>query len=125
VRVYTNEDLERVHALRGETGVLSTPAAQPEPADTPRPRGRGEAEWRREAARVRAQMELLAAQAEELRRKLEASREEGRRVLGRRRGPSESALLARIEALTRRMDRLEADLLERARRDGALPGWLR
>ena len=38
---------------------------------------------------------------------------------------SEATLRAKLEALERRMRQAEDDLLDRARRDGALPGWLR
>jgi prefoldin subunit 5 len=133
VRVYTNEDLERVHPYRNETGVASVPAAagaaaeaRPDPAS--RTRARSEAYWRREAARVRERVRALDAQATALRASL-AEREEETRLLARRRrgssGSSASALQARLAALERRRQELQADLEERARREGALPGWLR
>ncbi|OFV89420.1 MAG: hypothetical protein A2V74_08240 [Acidobacteria bacterium RBG_16_70_10] len=128
VPLYTNEDLERVHPLRDETGVNSTPATPPASATGPasRPLSRGESFWRREAARVRARIRALADDAETVRHKLEERREERRRFLRPRgSGVSEATLLARLEALQRRMRELETDLEERARRDRALPGWLR
>jgi hypothetical protein len=135
-RVYTNEDLERVHRFRDQTGVHSVPAEVPEdettsaPAETPR-RGKGEDYWRREAARVRDRVLGLEGQAAELRARIaDRAREQGRLPTGRRRASgtgssSESTLRAKLEALERRMRRAEDDLLDRARRDGALPGWLR
>jgi hypothetical protein len=135
-RVYTNEDLDRVHRFRDQTGVHSVPAEAPEEAPAPPPRGepsrgKGEDYWRREASRVRDRVQGLEGQAAELRAQMaERAREQGRLLTGRRRdsgsgSSSESTLRAKLEALERRMRRAEDDLLDRARRDGALPGWLR
>lgn len=135
VRVYTNEDLDRVHPLRGETGVHSAPAEAPaeaSPDDPPATRGRGEAYWRREAARVREKVLSLDASAAELRARLAEQRDEAARLAGRRRGGSASTgasslagMRARLRSLERRIRSAEDDLFDRARRDGALPGWLR
>ena len=139
-RVYTNEDLDRVHRLRDQTGVHSVPAEAP---DTPAPRaldspgaalvdahGRGEEYWRREAERVRDRVRALETEADELRLRVSERAEEEGRSLGRGgRGStgrgSVATLRARIEALERRMKQMEADLSDRARRARALPGWLR
>jgi hypothetical protein len=141
VRVYTNEDLDRVHPVRSETGVDSVPAfvpalapAQREPRAAARgpARGHGEEFWRREAGKVRGRMRTLVEQAETLRARI-AAHEEAQRHGGRsgRRGSSATtatdttALRARLVALEKRMRELEEDLADRARREGALPGWLR
>jgi septal ring factor EnvC (AmiA/AmiB activator) len=132
--VYTNEDLERVHPLRHETGVSSVPAVAPsEAATAPEPTGRsrrrGEEYWRREARRVRDRVRTLAGQAATLRAQLAEREEERRRFAYRRRGSSASGsdatLRARLETTEHRMRELEDELQERARREGALPGWLR
>jgi septal ring factor EnvC (AmiA/AmiB activator) len=132
VRVYTNEDLERVHPLREETGVASVPAspAEPGPERAPQPRKvrtRGEDYWRREAARVRRRVAALAARAEALQSTLAEREEERRHTLGRRRrgGSSDATLERRLATIERQMRHLEEELRERARREGALPGWLR
>jgi hypothetical protein len=134
VRVYTNEDLERVHPLREETGVTSVPPDpdEPEPDSGFAPRrgtsrSRGEDYWRREAGRVRRRVETLAARAEALRSTLAQREDERRHTLGRRRssGASDATLRSRLATIERQMRRLEDDLRERARREGALPGWLR
>jgi len=137
VRVYTNADLDRVHPFRDETGVRSVPAVSPEersaPAPAEKPRGRGEAHWRREAARVRERIRTMEAQAAELRAQIAEQAEEASHFLGGRRrsaaslsGPGSSGRLrAKIASLERRIREIEEDLSERARRDGALPGWLR
>jgi hypothetical protein len=131
VPLYTNEDLERVAPYRDQTGVNSTPAAaaalEP-PAERSRARGgvRGEEYWRREAERVRDRLRPWRERAAELRLRIE----ERRRQPPRRR--ESGAADAQIAALERRLrlleDRIretESRLEERARREGALPGWLR
>ena len=135
-RVYTNEDLDRVHRLRDQTGVHSVPAEAPGDETTAAPevtpsRGRGEDYWRREAARARDRVQGMEAQAAGLRAQIaERAEEAARELTGRRRssksGPSsEVTLRAKLGALERRMRQIEDDLADRARRDGALPGWLR
>lgn len=121
---YTNEDLERVSPLREQTGVLSTPSAAPAaPQREPERRGRGEEYWRREAERLRERLAPLQARARELRDRIE----------GRRRQPNvrpytDERILSwqrRLDELQSRIQDLESRFEERARRDGALPGWLR
>jgi hypothetical protein len=138
VPVYTNEDLERVRPFRDETGVASVPASPP-PDTTPggarsrvagSPRAasgeRDEAWWRREAARVRERMSTLDQQAAELRGRIrDAQTREPWSSRRRRTAPSTRPLEARLAAIEERRRALEDDLLERARRAGALPGWLR
>jgi len=132
-RVYTNADLERVHPHAAETGVSSVPAAaasdgRSDRASEPRRPGRGETHWRAEAARVRERLRALEERAAELRAKI-AERASQPQVFGRRsttpRGASLSSLEASLAAVELRARRLQEDLEERARRDGALPGWLR
>lgn len=128
VPVYTNEDLARVAPFRGETGVLSQPAIPTRPtpgargADRPS-RGRGEDHWRREADRVRDTLRPLLKRAASLRRQIHerwklpgvAPLTDPKLVEWRRE-------LQEVEAEVRdHQERLE----ERARKDGALPGWLR
>jgi len=132
VPLYTNDDLERVRPFRAETGVASVPAFAPaaagsrsRPAATPRVRG--EEYWRKEAARVRERVASLRAQAEELRATLAEREARRRHTLGRSRdgGASEARLEARLAGIERRIRLVEDELRERARRQGALPGWLR
>ncbi|HXY42235.1 MAG TPA: hypothetical protein VEQ10_21340 [Vicinamibacteria bacterium] len=142
-RVYTNEDLDRVHAVRDETGVSSVPAVAPgreaepgaRPSRSDATRGHGEAYWRRQAETTREKVRRLGEQAEELR--LRIAREEDLRFRTSRsthRSPSASGvsrddriatLQARLAAVERRAREAEEDLADRARKDGALPGWLR
>lgn len=155
VRAYTNDDLERIRPLRGETGVDSHPAfardagacavrgggrrsRRPAPAAacatgenagadaTRAQRGtaaRGEAYWRREAERVRDKLRVWRQQAEDL----ELKTAERRRKPGVRpyTDPQIVGWERRADALRARMRELEGDLDDRARRERALPGWLR
>jgi hypothetical protein len=139
VRVYTNVDLERIHPFAGQTGGSSVPGAadpSPEGEREPASGGRGEAYWRREAAAVLERLRTLDERAAALRARI-AERERAPReetVYGRR-GRSSSgsgsasgsvaSLRSSLAALERRMQRTQEDLEDRARRDGALPGWLR
>ena len=135
VRVYTNEDLDRVRPFRDETGIRSVPAVAPgdRPAPAEKQRGRGEDYWRREATRVRERVRALEAQASELRAEIAEQAEGTSQVLGRRRRSSASLsgagssarLRAKLASLELRLREMEEDLADRARRDGALPGWLR
>ncbi|HXK12095.1 MAG TPA: hypothetical protein VMT70_20820 [Vicinamibacteria bacterium] len=135
VRVYTNADLDRVRPFRDETGVRSVPAAPAGHEDArssphERARARGESYWRREAERVRERVRSMETQAAELRAEI-AERSDDLSHLRTRghRSPSVSTspatLGARLAALERRMREIQDDLAERARREGALPGWLR
>jgi hypothetical protein len=138
--VYTNDDLERVRPFRDELGARSVPAVPPGAGEAARSgsrRGvserseRGEAYWRREADKVRERVRRLEDERDTLRARLAEHRNDERHVLRRSRSArpsgtqSEQALEARIALIERRMRDLEEDLAERARRAGALPGWLR
>ena len=134
VRLYTNEDLDRVRPFRDETGVLSVPAVAAGERDASPParegrKARGEAYWRREAEKVRDRVQAMEAQAAELRAQIaERAEEASRQARGRRSsggGGSSAAQRAKLASLERRMRQIEENLAERARREGALPGWLR
>ncbi len=142
-RVYTNDDLERVRPFRDELGARSVPAvpqgdgrghrrAAGDGAPAPeKVVARGEAYWRREAEKLRERLRTLSDQRDALRDRLAERRDDERRVLRRGRGSvssqteSDRTLEARIATIERRMRDLEEDLADRARRAGALPGWLR
>lgn len=141
VPVYTNEDLERVRPFRDETGVASVPPAWPDPTPGPSrssasrarragsraagPGPRDEAWWRGEAARVRDRVRTLELQAAAIRRRIAEARAEPWSSRRRRAAPDTRPWQARLAAIEERRRALEDDLLERARRAGALPGWLR
>jgi hypothetical protein len=124
VPVYTNDDLERVSPVRGQTGVLSTPAERAAQVQVPGPaRGRGEEYWRREARRLRERLDPLRQKAEDLRARVADRRSKpGVRPYT---DPQVQAAERRLRALEERIRGLESELEDRARREGALPGWFR
>lgn len=125
VPVYTNADLERVSPARGDTGVLSTPAAAPTAASRPEPTRstKGEDYWREQVDRLRERLRPLEERAEDLRQKIaDRRREPGVRPYT---DPKIAGWERRLASLEARRRDLEARFEERARRAGALPGWLR
>jgi len=152
-RVYTNDDLERISAWRGQTGVDSKPAvsaeaARPDEDRSPTARDKAAATkldreraqraaaeryWRGQAEALRRRLLPLHQRLDALRASLEQSRETAARAQRRphRLGANGTAaqrarsLEQRVAALQDRIDSEQALLAERARRAGALPGWLR
>lgn len=126
-RVYTNDDLERVSSRRGETGVQSRPAV-PQPAaaashDSDAQARSREERWRREADRLRQRLQPLRDEADDLREQIGARRmAPGVRPLS---DPKLHAWQRRLSLVEARIREAEDRFEERARRAGALPGWLR
>lgn len=136
--VYTNADLERLSACRYQTGVLSRTTAEPPEApsasrkgvagsgSTLKPRAdreTSEADWRAQWQSVDQKARKLRREAAELRQEaVEIPRDRKKQPVGRR---SPSLLLARARSLEADAKELEDEFQERARREGALPGWLR
>lgn len=143
-KVFTNADLDRLAACRRQTAVpvgrdalpdaASPGAALPETGRKGRPRpaegsssshdrDRAEADWRAQWRSIDQKTRTLRRDARELRQEAaEAPRDPKKRPTGRR---SPSLLLIRAESLEREARELEDEFQERARREGALPGWLR
>ncbi|HEX6737479.1 MAG TPA: hypothetical protein VF310_04300 [Vicinamibacteria bacterium] len=124
---YTNDDLDRVHPLSAQTGVASTPAAMSSPlapgdSRSPTP-ARGESYWRREAERLQDRLAPLLERAEALRARMAERRQ--RPGVRPYTDPQLLSWQAQLERLQARMRALEERLQDRARREGALPGWLR
>ena len=129
VPLYTNEDLERVAPYRDETGVNSKPVVAPAAEAPAAPgRARGEEYWRREAERLHDRLRPLRERAADLRLRIEERR---RRPPSRRGGADAqagaqvAALEQRLRVLEERIRETEARFEDRARRERALPGWLR
>lgn len=137
VPTYTNDDLRRVAPLRDQTGVSSEPAAdEPDAAPSPRrrraggvagPRAkgreRGEDYWRREGERVDDRVRPLEKQIDSLQRKIDA-----RRRLPDVRPYTDPQLVEwrrQTDELRTEIRILRERLEDRARREGAPPGWLR
>ena len=121
VRVYTNDDLQRVAPYRDETGVNSKPAAGP--ASAAENRTGGEAYWRREADRLRDRMRPLRERAAELRLRSDARRRQpGVRPVT---DPQLLEWERRLRDLEERIAEAQSRLEDRARRERAMPGWIR
>lgn len=140
---YSDDDLVRVRPLRAQTGVLSAPAFRPETA----PRratadAYGEAYWRKQAERLSDQLRPLRREADELRlqirvatRRPELPRASSSGSRGgsqrqqapapRRTTPDPRRLQERLRAIEQELREREARLEDDARREGALPGWIR
>jgi hypothetical protein len=136
-RLYTNEDLDRIAPRRGETGALSRPGPSPAPRAAARESGetagastKGEAYWRREASRVRTQVRTLEEQASRVREQIERAANRPSTGKNRQGRPRESWAAEdnrsrRLREIEARARELESNLEDRARREGAPPGWLR
>jgi hypothetical protein len=134
---YTNEDLERVHPYREETGVASLPAsraqAEASPSPTARSKGRRvaapeareEAYWRREAQRHRQALAKLERRAAALREKIEQGGKSRGQTSKRRAVPSSDSARRQLAEVTAQIEQIDSEFEERSRRAGALPGWLR
>ena len=135
-RVFTNADLDRMAACRYQTGAESEVGTR-EAAKAARParpsRGASraaeagpdalEAEWRSRWRAVDQKARRMRQEARELRQEAaEASRDPKKRPTGRR---SPSLLVSRARSLEAEATELEDEFHEMARRQGALPGWLR
>jgi len=141
VPVYTNEDLDRVSPHRDETGVnskVTVPVVRPSSArGADDGRARSEAYWRKQADSLHGRLQRARERIDDLRARIaekEARADEEAFGSRARRGGSRSrsARDASLEAMRRSLAALEARVRdeetrfeERARREGALPGWLR
>ena len=139
VPLYTNEDLDRVSPHRDETGVnsqVTVPVARPAPTrGSDDGRARSEAHWRTQADRLHVRLQRANERIEDLRARIaEKEAKAANEPLGSRsrRGRSHPSSDASLEAMRRQLAAMEARVRdeetrfeERARREGALPGWLR
>lgn len=145
VREYTNEDLSRVHPYSDQTGVTSTPAVTTTGETTGGKTRQGrragatagtgtrsveeqwrrsaEEAWRLSAEKFRAKLQPLRDKADDLRRQIEERRQQpGVRPYT---DPRIVADQRRLKVLEERIRDSEAAFEDRARRQGALPGWIR
>jgi hypothetical protein len=127
-RVFTNDDLDRLAPYRGQTGG-SAPSRE---IDPPPPREKPEAApsrtsrepyWRAEARRVRQRMQAHEDKAVALRQQIEERR--SKPGVSPYSDPQIRRLQDSADSQLARARELESDLLDRARREGALPGWVR
>ena len=135
VPTFTNDDLARVAPYRGETGALSAPAVTPAAASAAaRPHARaarGEEYWRREAEREESRLRPLRRRARDLRLKIDEAWHKPVSGAGKS-GRNAAAAATAVDPLERELRAVQDEIREaelrfeeRARRAGALPGWLR
>jgi predicted RNase H-like nuclease (RuvC/YqgF family) len=135
---YTNDDLVRVAPLRGQTGVTSVPAFRPSERQAEKTaETRGEAYWRAEADKLQGDLRRFRREGDSIRGRLETLKREAREAAFRasrsprapNRGDNYETRIGALQDQLRRLDQelreREARLEERARREGALPGWIR
>jgi hypothetical protein len=133
-RVFTNADLDRMAACRYQTGAQSEVGLDPPERASPRrgtkapapDAGRvdpAEADWRAQWRAIDQKALRLRREARELRQEAgEAPRNPKKAPAGRR---SPALLISRALRLEAEAKELEDEFQDRARREGALPGWLR
>lgn len=126
-RAYTNEDLDRYAHLRAEEPAPAQPRSRRPARESAAPAAsastRGEAYWRREAERTEETARRLRERAGDVAEKVsDLRRQPGVMPYS---DPRIVRLEARRRALEERVREAELRLEERARRAGALPGWLR
>lgn len=135
-RVFTNADLERMAACRYQTGAQSEVGTDP-PAKATAPAHQAtrssrtdgpqiealEADWRARWRSIDQKARRLRREARELRQEAGvAPRDPKKPPTG---GRSKALLISRAGSLEAEAKELEDEFQEGARRDGALPGWLR
>ena len=138
VPVYTNEDLDRISPHRDETGVnsrVTVPVPPPSARVSDDGRARAEAYWRKQAESLHVRRQRARERIDDLRARIaekEAKAADDSFRSRSRRGPSRASSDAPLEAMRRQLAAMEARVRdeetrfgERARREGALPGWLR
>lgn len=124
---YSNQDLDRVHAQREQVGFASIPATAEGRQSTPAPAAHksGEQFWRREADAHRGRIAVLQRALAELQDKATATRRPASSRGRKTAATSPPSFERRIAALQARIRDEDARFLDRARKEGALPGWLR
>jgi hypothetical protein len=123
-RAFDDKDLER---YRREAPADSGPPRQARPRAGPEARDlpREQAHWRKEAERHQREMAKIEASLRRLQWRLAEKRSRKRSRDWLTEDPSIAALEDSIQALNEERRLLEERFRERARKEGALPGWLR
>lgn len=118
-RVFTNADLERIAACRPPSSTSpENVSGEPEKA-----KRAAEADWRARWRSIDQKVRRLRREARDLRLEAgELPRDPKKKPTGRR---SEAFLISRAQVLEAEALELEDEFHAQARREGALPGWLR
>jgi hypothetical protein len=124
VRSFGEEDLERYRRERPPDSLAVTIPAPP-PLAAPRDLARERVLWRKEAQQHQRELAKLDASLRRLQWRLNEKRAKRRGRNWLAEDPSIGLLEDSIRSLTEERKHLEERFRERARRDGALPGWIR
>jgi hypothetical protein len=124
-RAFTDADLER-YRRRGdpETQPASAPPSPPV-TKPPRDLTREKAYWRRETMRHEREVARVEASLRRLEWRLNEKRAKRRSREWLTEDPTIAVLEDSIRSLTEERNRLQEQFRERARVEGALPGWIR
>ncbi len=125
-RSFRNDDLERYRRRRApQSTSVALPAASPPAAAPPRDVARERVYWRKEAQQHEREVAKVEASLRRLEWRLNEKRSKRRSREWLTEDPTIALLEDSIRSLTEERDRLQERFRERARKEGALPGWLR
>lgn len=124
-RAFGDDDLERYRRGRSKDSLPAAPPATPPPAAAPHDLTREKVYWRKEAQQHQREVAKIEASLRRLQWRLNEKRSRRRSRDWLTEDPSIALLEDSIRSLTEERQRLEERFRERARKEGALPGWLR
>lgn len=125
-RSFDDGDLERYRRGRDPDPAPATPVAAPQPRlAAPRDLTREKVHWRKEAQQHEREVAKVEANLRRLEWRLNEKRSKRRSRDWLTEDPSIGLLEDSIRGLTEERNRIEERFRERARKDGALPGWIR
>ena len=123
-RSFSDDDLERYRRGRAPDSVPTTPTAAPPPVAA-RDLTRERVSWRKEAQQHQREVAKIEAKLRRLEWRLNEKRSRRRSREWLTEDPAIGLLEDSIRALSEERRRLEEGFRERARKEGALPGWVR
>lgn len=124
-RAFGDGDLERYRRARAPSTAPAVSPAAPRPAAAPRDLTRERVHWRREAQQHQREVARIEANVRRLEWRLNEKRSRRRNRNWLTEDPAIALLEDSIRSLNEERDRVEERFRERARKEGALPGWLR
>lgn len=125
-RSFGDDDLERYRRRRASQSTSVTiPSAPPPAAAPPRDLTRERVFWRKEAQQHEREVAKVEASLRRLEWRLNEKRSRRRSREWLTEDPTIALLEDSIRSLTEERDRLQERFRERARKEGAFPGWLR
>jgi hypothetical protein len=125
-RAFDDDDLQRYRrAGTSDSGPATPPPSPPAPAAAPRDLTREKVHWRKETQQHQRELAKIEASVRRLEWRLNEKRSKRRSREWHVEDPSIGLLEDSIRALVEERQRIEERFRERARKEGALPGWIR